>query len=190
MICERPRAHRHAAPTRQNREMNTRLIISLLIAGSLAFACGPRSHSEAPTSLASALPLHHTADTPVQHRSGKDRSKLPPAKIGSRFNVAVSHSDVKLDLAVSNVGGRHAEIDFPNGQSYDFVVVDSVGREVWRWSSRRMFTQGVRNKQLGVGETTQYKETWNAPRPGKYTAIATLKSNNYPVQERVDFVTQ
>jgi hypothetical protein len=174
--------------------MNTRLIISLLIAGSLAFACGPRSHSsEAPMSLAGTIPMRHVADTPVQqqqHVRGKDRSKLPPAKIDSKFNVAVSHSDVKLDLALRNVGGRHAEIDFPNGQAYDFVVVDSIGREVWRWSTRRMFTQGVRNKQLGTGEATDYSEIWKHPKPGKYTAIATLKSSNYPVEERVDFVMQ
>jgi hypothetical protein len=174
--------------------MNTRLIISLLVAGALAFACGPRSHSEAPTSLASALPLHTTDSARpaenTQHHSKKDKSKLPPAKIDSRFNVAVSHQAVKLALAVSNVGGRHTEIDFPNGQAYDFVVLDSLGREVWRWSTRRMFTQGVRNKQLGVGETAQYSETWKQPKPGKYTAVATLKSSNYPVEERVDFVMQ
>lgn len=171
--------------------MNTRLIISLLIAGALAFACGPRSHSETPMSLVGALPLHNTVDTPVQQRPrGKDRSKLAPAKIDSKFNVAVTHRDVKLDLAVSNIGGRHAEIDFPSGQAYDFVVVDSVGREVWRWSSKRKFTQGVRNKQLGTGESTDYSETWKQPKPGKYTAIATLKSSNYPVDEKVDFVIQ
>ena len=172
--------------------MNTRLIISLLIAGSLAFACGPRSHSEAPASLASALPLHRTPspDTPVQRTRGKDRSKLAPAKIDSKFNVAVTHQDVKLDLALRNVGGRHAEINFPTGQAYDFVVVDSAGREVWRWSNRRMFTQGVRNKQLGTGEIAEFSESWKKPKPGKYTAIATLKSSNYPVEERVDFVMQ
>lgn len=144
-------------------------------------------------SLAGTIPMRHVADTPVQqqqHVRGKDRSKLPPAKIDSKFNVAVSHSDVKLDLALRNVGGRHAEIDFPNGQAYDFVVVDSIGREVWRWSTRRMFTQGVRNKQLGTGEATDYSEIWKHPKPGKYTAIATLKSSNYPVEERVDFVMQ
>ncbi|HXT18502.1 MAG TPA: BsuPI-related putative proteinase inhibitor [Gemmatimonadaceae bacterium] len=182
--------------------MNTRLIISLLCAGALAFACGPRSHSEAPTSLASALPLHvgpasHAAaqtaaapDVAERPHGKKDKSKLPPPKIDSRFNIAVSHNVVKLALDVRNTGGRHAEIDFPNGQAYDFVVVDSVGREVWRWSARRMFTQGVRNKQLGAGESTEYSETWGAAKPGKYTAIATLRSSNFPVEQRVDFVMQ
>jgi hypothetical protein len=177
--------------------MNTRLIISLLCAGALAFACGPRSHSEAPTSLASALPLHtsHTSprsDTPTAeataHRSKKDKSKLPPAKIDSKLNVAVTPREVKLALDVRNTGGRHAELDFPNGQTYDFVVVDSVGREVWRWSTRRMFTQGVRNKQLGTGETMQVTESWKDGKPGKYTAIAQLKSSNYPVEQRIEFV--
>lgn len=177
--------------------MNSRLIISLLCAGALAFACGPRSHSEAPTSLVSALPLHASTASTTQsssehpHRK-KDRSKLPPPKIDSRFNVAVvAHRDVKLALDLRNVGGRHAEIDFPNGQTYDFVVVDSIGREVWRWSSHRMFTQGVRNKQLGTGEAMQVTETWKeGVKPGKYTAIATLRSSNYPVEQRVDFVMQ
>lgn len=141
-------------------------------------------------SLVGSLPLHNSADTPMPRPRGKDRTKLAPAKIDSRFNVAVSHTDVKLDLAVSNIGGRHAEIEFPNGQAYDFVVVDSVGREVWRWSNKRMFTQGVRNKQLGTGESTTYTETWRQPKPGKYTAIAQLKSSNYPVDEKVDFVIQ
>lgn len=171
--------------------MNTRLIISLLCAGALAFACGPRSHSEAPTSLVSALPLHaSTPQTETEHRSKKDKSKLPPAKIDSKFNVAVvAHHDVKLALDLRNVGGRHAEIDFPNGQTYDFVVIDSIGREVWRWSNHRMFTQGVRNKQLGAGDAMQVTETWkDAAKPGKYTAIATLRSSNFPVEQRVDFV--
>src|SRR5579885_3176237 len=205
MICERPRADRssHPDPPKaiRNRDMNTRLIISLLCAGALAFACGPRSHSEAPTSLVSALPLHAaqgarasatpSADTPTAHHGKKDKSKLPPAKIDSKFNVAVvAHRDVKLALDLRNVGGRHAEIDFPNGQTYDFVVMDSIGREVWRWSTRRMFTQGIRNKQLGAGESTEYAETWKDAKPGKYTAIATLRSSNYPAEQRVDFVMQ
>ena len=33
------------------------------------------------------------------------------------------------------------ELDFPDGQTHDFVVLDAAGSEVWRWSDGRMFTQ-------------------------------------------------
>ena len=175
--------------------MNTRLIISLLCAGALAFACGPRSHSE-PTTLASALPVRSAqvsaafaAITP--HKAKQQKSDKSDAKLDSRLNVSVARNDVRLALDVRNVGGKHAELTFPSGQAYEFVVVDSLGKEVWRWSQRRMFTQGVQNRQLGAGESMQVAETWKqGVRPGRYTAIATLKSSNFPVEQRVDFVMQ
>jgi hypothetical protein len=173
--------------------MNTRLIISLLCAGALAFACGPRSRSEAPTTLASALPIH-TADVraavnSVVGTSHKQKAAKADARIDTKLNVSIEQHDVRLALDVRNVGGKHAELTFPSGQSYDFVVVDSLGKEVWRWSHHRMFTQGVQNKQLGSGESLQVAETWKqGARPGRYTAIATLKSTNFPVEQRVEFV--
>ena len=51
-----------------------------------------------------------------------------------------------------------------------------------------MFTQGVQNKQLSGGDSMHAKETWSAPAPGRYTAIATLNSTNYPTEQRADFV--
>jgi hypothetical protein len=53
-----------------------------------------------------------------------------------------------------------------------------------------MFTSGVQNKQLGVGDVMQVSESWDKPKPGHYTAIALLKSSNFPVEERVDFIMQ
>jgi hypothetical protein len=191
MICERPLAHN--LPTRAVHFgiMNTRLIISLLCAGALAFACGPRSHSDAPTTLAGTLPLHASSAkpaAPAAPRSKKSSSK--DARIASKLNVTVADNDVRLALDVKNVGAKHAELTFPSGQAYDFVVVDSVGREVWRWSRGHMFTSGVQNKQLGAGDMIQVSERWDTPKSGHYTAIATLRSSNFPVEERVDFVMQ
>jgi hypothetical protein len=180
--------------------MNTRLIISLLCAGALAYACGPRSHSDATAALATARPMSmkavNVSDGQVavdrKHKSANAKSAAKAiAKINTKLNVSVSQNDVKLALDVHNVGEKFAELTFATGQAYDFIVVDSVGREVWRWSQRRMFTQGVQNKQLGAGETLQVSETWkNGVHPGKYTAIAMLKSTNFPVEQRVDFVLQ
>jgi hypothetical protein len=131
------------------------------------------------------------ATPPAPHRSRRDKTAPKSARIDSKLNVAVANQGVRLALDVKNVGDKYAEITFPDGQSYEFVVVDSVGREVWRWSNRRMFTQGVQNRQLGTGESMQLSEMW-APnaKPGRYTVIATLKSSNYPVEQRANIVLQ
>jgi hypothetical protein len=179
--------------------MNTRFIIPLLIAGALAFACGPRSHTEGPASLASALPIKSLNAAPAVRRPSpvptsrarRKEAAKPAPKIDSRLNVVVSPRNVRLALDVKNVGTKHVEITFPSGQTYEFVVVDSVGREVWRWSEHRMFTQGVQNKQLGTGDSMLVTETWTPDaKPGRYTVIATLRSSNYPVEERADIVLQ
>ncbi|HEY4132266.1 MAG TPA: BsuPI-related putative proteinase inhibitor [Gemmatimonadaceae bacterium] len=172
--------------------MHTRLIIPLLIAGALAFACGPRSHSEPAQALASSLPVRAAIAATTPSRSRRHDSGLTKApRLDSKLNVAVANHGVHFALDVKNVGNKYAELTFPSGQSYEFVVVDSVGREVWRWSQRRMFTQGVQNRQLGTGESMQVAESWaDKAAPGHYTAIATLKSSNFPVEQRADFIVQ
>ena len=113
------------------------------------------------------------------------------ARVDAQLKVEVQSNQVHFAFDVSNTGGKYVELSFPSGKSYDFVVVDSLGREVWQWSDGRMFTQGVRNKALGTGDSMKVDETWRGlPQPGMYTAIATLNSTNYPVQQKVDFVVR
>ena len=127
---------------------------------------------------------------PAEHAKKSAASKSD-ARIDTKLNVSVAQHDVRLALDVKNIGGKHAELTFASGQSYDFVVVDSLGKEVWSWSHRHLFTQGVKNRQLGAGDTMQLAETWKeGAKPGRYTAIATLKRTNFPVEQRVDFVMQ
>lgn len=175
--------------------MNSRLIISLLCAGAVAFACGPRSRSRAPAALATAIPTQSAAlvaPRPTIHARRRDDATKAQVKLSSKFDVDVAPREVRFALVVTNIGNKHAELNFPSGQSYDFAVVDSTGREVWRWAQGRMFTQSVQNQQLGARDAMRVSETWTPAKvkakPGRYTAIATLNSTNYPVEERVEFV--
>jgi hypothetical protein len=187
--------------------MNIRLAIALAFAGALAFACSPRSRpnpqSSQPLALVSAAPLKTNATgeiverpersvRPRSHASTSVKDDPKPvkseAKLDSHLDVTVKASAIQFALGVKNVGKKHVELTFRSGQSYDFVVVDSIGREVWRWSTGRMFTQGVRNKQLSSGDSMHARESWTAPVSGRYTAIATLNSMNYPTEQRADFI--
>lgn len=157
--------------------MNTRIIIPLLCAGAIALACGSRSN------IVSNLGAR---DSAVHHAR---RSDAQPAHIASTFRVRSEQHRVHFALDVTNATKNHVELAFPSGQQYDFAVMDSIGREVYRWGTGRMFTQNVQNKLLDGGETIRIDESAAASLPrGTYIAVATLRSSNYPVQQRVEFV--
>ena len=156
--------------------MNSRLLIPLLLAGAVALACGSRTHSEAAATVAPAA------------RTVQRAEKRSTGEIRSAFAVSAADNALHFALNVTNPGKKHIELTFPSGQEYDFTVRDSAGREVYRWGKGRMFTQSLQNKVLDGGETKKFEEhaVTSLP-PGSYVAIATLRSSNYPVQERVAF---
>src|SRR6476659_842003 len=90
----------------------SRVAIALLCAGALAFACGPRTHSEAAStaSLATAAPV-------VQQ--GSSRPHNDGAPLASRLEIKVEQHAVQFALHVTNAGHKHVELAFPNGQTHE-----------------------------------------------------------------------
>ena len=113
----------------------------------------------------------------------------------SRSHADATHTDKSVRQAGTptalNASKKNLELEFPSGQEYDFAVLDSTGREVYRWGKERMFTQSLQNRVLDGGETRRYEERADKALPnGSYVAVATLRSSNYPIQERVNFRLQ
>jgi hypothetical protein len=136
----------------------------LLATAVVVFACSPRSRS-----------------APAAAQQGK-----PSGALVARVDVDVADA-VEFDLALSNDSGKRVELDFVNGRTHDFTVLDARGREVWRWSSGRMFTQAMQNRLLDVRDTVHWSERWKPAGPGQYTVVAVLHAANHPVEQRVDF---
>ncbi|HST08326.1 MAG TPA: BsuPI-related putative proteinase inhibitor [Gemmatimonadaceae bacterium] len=155
--------------------MDNRLILPLLCAASVAFAAAPSfSHDE--KSIASAR--HH--------------SEEKSAPIVTTFDVTRPKDDaekLRFSLNVRNNTGKMLELRFPDGQTHDFVVKDFAGKVIWRWSEGRMFTSAMRSETLkGKGETV-FSESWDTRgQHGSFTAVATLRSDNFPVESTVQFV--
>jgi hypothetical protein len=167
--------------------MNVRnLLIPLLCLGAVAFACGPRSHSEA--SLVSVNLATAVAAPPVVNRAKKTPKKEQQVRVAPNFTISVEHKSIRFALDVTNPTKKDVELTFPDGQTHDFIVLDSVGREVYRWGEGRMFTQSVQNRTIDGGETMHITENATIDlQPGSYVAVAKLRSTNFPVQERASF---
>lgn len=169
--------------------MKSRFVISLLCVGAVAFACGPRARNDATGSSASAATLASAHTVSLQGTARATRNAAPTGPISAALDVRHEGTAIQFALQVANTGKKSIELTFPSGQTHDFVIVDSLGKELWRWSAGRLFTQALQNKMLSRGETLSMTESWNAPtlKPGRYTAVATLKSENYPITERAEF---
>ena len=167
--------------------MSSRSLIPFLLVAAVVFACGPRVHSEASAKRDSVVVAQ--AGSPAKpalstRHASTDRKSAVEAQLYVRTNEA----SITLALHVFNTGKKRVELTFPSGQTYDFVVLDSAGREVWRWGKGRMFTQTLRNKLLSGGESLELEETFKDHlEPGRYIARATLTSQNYPLVQQTEF---
>ncbi len=151
--------------------MQSRFVIALFAAGGIAFACGPRPFESEAASASAPM--------------AKPRPGAPA--LATTLELSVSNT-VDLRLHITNGTSKKIELTFPNGQTHDFYILDANGREVWRWSTGRMFTQSVQNKLIDGGATVSYSDSWNGPLPtGNYTAVAVLLSRSHPTEQRVEF---
>lgn len=152
--------------------MTEKLPLTLVCIAVLAFACGPRPRGESGTD-----------------RSPATRNTNANAPLAPTLDISVNDG-VRFAFEVANESSKKLELTFADGRTHDVIVLDSLGREVWRWSEGRMFTQNVQNKVLRSSDALQFEEAWTNPQPGTYTAVATLASVNYPLEQRVAFTVR
>jgi hypothetical protein len=173
--------------------MKTRVLITLLCAGAAGLVWSPRAHSEASYP---ALQMRGRAPQDTGKKQQDRGARRAPAK-GRRsmdgtlvpsLNVMRVGEQVRFTFNVANAGSRRVEVKFPSGQTHDIVVLDSAGRELWRWAEGRMFTEARQYRGIGGGDSLILQDGWDRPSAsGRLVAVALLKSTNYPIEHRVEF---
>mgnify|MGYP000613313990 CR=1 FL=1 len=107
--------------------------------------------------------------------------------LDARLDVRVE-DDVTFALTVTNPTPENVDLTFRDGQTADVIVRSEDGNAnrgeirgghdvVWRWSDGRAFTQAIRSQRLEPGEQAREEMVWEDPRPGTYTAVATLSAD-------------
>ncbi|MBS2968354.1 hypothetical protein J9317_06225 [Metabacillus sp. KIGAM252] len=83
-----------------------------------------------------------------------------------------------LKLTIHNDTDRKKIFTFQTGQTYELTVLDSEGKEMYKYSKGKMFTQAIRELALQPGEKKVYQEVWGYDQqgqkasPGEYKVIA------------------
>ena len=101
---------------------------------------------------------------------------------------------VAFEMLLQNLSDEPQQVDLPSGQDFDITVTDEAGREVWRWSSGRFFTQVFRSLTLQPREQRTYRAEWDqrdaegrAAPPGRYQATAVFASTDRLASNPVSF---
>ncbi|MGQ0645981.1 MAG: BsuPI-related putative proteinase inhibitor [Gemmatimonadaceae bacterium] len=147
--------------------MTLRIVPLLLTASVVLYACGPRP------------PASET-----QARKPGSAGQGLAASLDVRVGEAVA-----MALRVYHGGPRTVELNFPSGHTHDFVVMDSTGRQVWKWSKGRLFTQAMQNRLLRRDDTLSYRAEWDPGElHGTFLAVVSVKSDNHPLEQRLTFL--
>jgi len=118
----------------------------------------------------------------------------PPVAIVSsenpKIDVAVNPSEAgyQIRMVVTNVSDKLLPFRFSSGQTYDFIVQDASGKEVWRWSTGNFFTQVMRSDSIRSNGKWQFDVVWDQTDnsgsrvpAGHYRVVGIIKSSP-PVQ--------
>ena len=164
-------ASRAGLPNFKNRtHLSPRILPLLLASAAIAYACGPRGHA---------------SESPARQQS---RATAKGLEASLKVSIDSAADQIRLALRLTNSDPRHLELRFPNGQTHDFVVLDTTGREIWKWSEGRLFTQSMQSRVLDRNESVTYAADWDpGSLQGTYVAVVSLRSENHPVEQSVRF---
>ncbi|MHA1583100.1 MAG: BsuPI-related putative proteinase inhibitor [Candidatus Baldrarchaeia archaeon] len=85
---------------------------------------------------------------------------------------------LSFSLEILNTQDKTLKLFFPTSKIYDFVVYDESGKEVYRWSGNKLFTQAITRIVLKPKETKVFSLEWDQKvgfgekaKPGNYQII-------------------
>lgn len=93
---------------------------------------------------------------------------------------------IEFTLGAANTGASEAVIDFPDGQRYDFEVLDDA-TTVWRWAADMFFPQVLGRERVPPGESIEWSARLEEGLPaGEYVVRGTLTTSP-PVEVELPF---
>ena len=157
--------------------MTRRAAVVIVTSAAIAYACAPRNRVS-------------KNDEPAQQTVSDTRTAIDTTgAFAVRLLESTNQRSTSFAIEITNTGKRD-EMRFTSGKTHDFAVFDERDREVWRWSTGRLFTQSLQTRQLKTGDAVRYEAKWEAEQPGTYRVVAVLNSDTNPVQLQREFVVR
>lgn len=108
-----------------------------------------------------------TAEQNVNGNSGGDTSQevtnpsIDLADFETNVKVNKTNGKAIFTLSFTNKGEEPAELTFSSGQTFEVVVKDTTGKEVYRYSIDKSFIQALQTVTVEPGDTLTYEDQWD-----------------------------
>ena len=85
------------------------------------------------------------------------------------------NEEVRISLALHNLGNESTTLVFPSTKVADFEVLDESGKQIYLWSSGKVFAQVITRIEILPGERIELlNESCSIDKKGNYTIIGWL----------------
>lgn len=100
----------------------------------------------------------------------------------TRVTYVIKDDKVVFDFELMSHYTKPQEITFGSGQSFELVITDEQGNEVYRFSDGKAFIQMLRFQEINAGEALTFQDEWDMTNKdgvkltsGKFKAEITIK---------------
>ena len=115
------------------------------------------------------------------------------ARFETKARYEIQDSQVAFYFELINLSGVPQTLTFNTGQQFEITVTDENGKEVYRYSDGKVFTEVIWEKTINAGESLKWQDVWdmtdkegNRAEPGKYKAVITIPANPGEEGEKPD----
>ncbi|MCX7749394.1 MAG: BsuPI-related putative proteinase inhibitor [Clostridia bacterium] len=77
-------------------------------------------------------------------------------KVNVEVSTVKGAKSFTMKLSITNNSDKTVVINHNNGQKYDFVLLDEVGKEIYRWSKGMAFIEMLTSTEIEPGKTIEF----------------------------------
>jgi len=103
-----------------------------------------------------------------------------PAALSLEVEALPRTDDMEMHLKLTNISDHLNKLRFSSSQKYEIVIKSFDGKEVYRYSLNKTFTQAVQEMTLNPLESIEWKETWDYKNNGQR-----VEAGDYQVEAEV-----
>jgi hypothetical protein len=100
------------------------------------------------------------------------------ASFETKARYEIQDSQIAFYFELLNLSGVPQTLTFNTGQQFEITVTDENGKEVYRYSDGKVFTEVIWEKTINAGESLKWQDVWdmtdkegNKVQPGNYKAV-------------------
>ncbi|MGI6225629.1 MAG: BsuPI-related putative proteinase inhibitor [Peptococcales bacterium] len=93
----------------------------------------------------------------------------------TRVNYEIQEGKTVFSFALTNHSNQTKKLQFNSGQQFEVVITDEKGKEVYRYSDGKFFTQALIYQDLKPNQSINWQDTWDMTNKDGQT----LTSGNY-----------